>query len=375
MGTKKRNVSVELLRILAMMMVIMLHYLYKGNILPSLTSDFGVRGYGAWLLESFSIVAVNVYMLISGFFLSGSVPKCHRLIGLICQVLFYSICIPLILLGTGIIQLSDINLYKFIQYIFPVQMGEYWFATAYVVLYLLSPLLGIAVRHMSKQQLFITLGGLLIYFSFFKSVLPVRLASDQLGYDALWFICVYLTAAAIRLYGLPGGKLFGGKGRAFCWYLGSCFGLFGLAMVLRQIYFSTDLFQDYLTTLFGYNHILNLLGAVGIFYTFLHLSIKEGWFSKWICRIAPYTFGVYLLHEQIDIRFLWPGWLAAGTGGSVILVLFRCLGSVLLVFTLGILIDMLRSCLFRLIGRALRTTGPSRMLDRIDRILSVTDQT
>jgi surface polysaccharide O-acyltransferase-like enzyme len=146
-------------------------------------------------------------------------------------------------------------------------------------------------------------------------------------------------------------------------------------MVLRQIYFATDLFQDYLTTLFGYNHFLNLLGAVGIFYTFLHLPIKEGQFSKWICRIAPYTFGVYLLHEQIDIRFQWPIWLLAGTGGSVILVLLRCLGSVLLIFTLGILIDMLRSCLFRLIGRVLRPTRLNRMLDRIDQTLAVTDQT
>jgi surface polysaccharide O-acyltransferase-like enzyme len=254
-------------------------------------------------------------------------------------------------------------------------MGEYWFATAYVVLYLLSPLLGTAVRHMSKQQLLLTLGGLLVYFSLFKSILPVRLASDQLGYDALWFICVYLTAAAIRLYGLPGGKLFGSKGRAFCWYLGSCLGLFGLAMVLRQIYFATDLFQDYLTTLFGYNHILNLLGAVGIFYTFLHLRIREGMLSKWICRIAPYTFGVYLLHEQVDIRFRWPGWLAAGTGGSVILVLLRCLGSVFLVFTLGIIIDMLRGWIFGLAGRLFGSTRLSRMLDRIDHTLSVTDQT
>jgi surface polysaccharide O-acyltransferase-like enzyme len=368
--SSKRNANIELLRILAMLMVIMLHYLYKGNILPSLTTRFGIRGYGAWLLESFSIVAVNVYMLISGFFLSGSVPKCHRLIGLICQVLFYSILIPLILLGTGILHVQELTLYQIIQYMFPIQMGEYWFATAYVVLYLLSPLLGTAVRHMSKQQLYITLGGLLLYFSFFKSILPVKLASDQLGYDALWFVCVYLTAAAIRLYGLPGGKLFGTKSRAVFWYIGSCLSLFGLAMVLRQIYFTSGLFQDYLTTLFGYNHILILLGAVGLFYTFTHLSMKEGRLSDWICRIAPYTFGVYLLHEQIDIRFLWPGWLLAGTGGSALLVLLRALASVLLVFILGILADMLRAYLFSLAGKALRTTRLNRTLNDIDQALA-----
>lgn len=37
---KKRIVSIELLRILAMMMVVMLHYLSKGGLLTSLTEEF-----------------------------------------------------------------------------------------------------------------------------------------------------------------------------------------------------------------------------------------------------------------------------------------------------------------------------------------------
>ena len=66
---KKRMANIELLRILAMMMVVSLHFLAKGELLPSLTGPLNGQGYLAWFLESFSIMAVDVYVLISGYFL------------------------------------------------------------------------------------------------------------------------------------------------------------------------------------------------------------------------------------------------------------------------------------------------------------------
>jgi surface polysaccharide O-acyltransferase-like enzyme len=66
---KIRRANLELLRCLAMMMVIVLHFLGKGELLGDLTdSDLSLTGAVAWFLEALCIVAVNVYMLISGFF-------------------------------------------------------------------------------------------------------------------------------------------------------------------------------------------------------------------------------------------------------------------------------------------------------------------
>lgn len=45
----------------------------------------------AWLLESFCIVAVNVYMFISGYFLCTSSFKVSRLIQLWLQIWAYSV--------------------------------------------------------------------------------------------------------------------------------------------------------------------------------------------------------------------------------------------------------------------------------------------
>lgn len=347
---KKRVVSIELLRILAMMMVVMLHYLGKGELLPPLTGELDVNGYVAWVLESLSIVAVNVYMLISGYFLIKSEFKVKRLIELICQILFYTIVIEVVLVAGGILPGETLSINRFLQIIFPLQMEHYWFMTAYIIMYLFSPLLSVAVRHMEQKQLRNTIIALLLFFSISKSLLPFQLTIDHKGYDGMWFICVFLVAAYIRLYGLP----FLGKGSCRGWicYLVSGSGIFIVTMLIRLVYLKTGSLDHFIGAAFHYNHILNLLAAVGLFYGFLNMKIsKESMFFKIVCNIAPYSLGVYLLHEQIALRNLWPFWLGASREGNILLFVVRCILAVLIVYGLGTLVDFGRNRLFRFISK------------------------
>lgn len=73
-GKTKRLANFELLRCIAMMMVVVLHFLGKSGILAPL-SQTSLAGYEylAWGVESLCIVAVNVYMLISGYFLTEAI--------------------------------------------------------------------------------------------------------------------------------------------------------------------------------------------------------------------------------------------------------------------------------------------------------------
>ena len=80
MQKKERMANLEVLRCVAMMMVVVLHYLGKGGLLPDLTAPLSVQDMAAWLLEAFCIVAVNVYMMISGYFLCESSFKLSRLL-------------------------------------------------------------------------------------------------------------------------------------------------------------------------------------------------------------------------------------------------------------------------------------------------------
>ncbi|MDR2044034.1 MAG: acyltransferase [Clostridium sp.] len=368
---KKKIPGIELLRILAMMMVVTLHYLGKGEILPSMAGEISAVGLWAWVLETLSIVAVNTYMLISGFFLAESSFRCGRLIQLLCQVLFYSLLVPVLLMAAGVLDIREITVYQWLRYILPTQMAQYWFVTAYVTMYLFSPLLNAAVRYMKQSQLRLVLILLLLFFSVNKSVLPIRLEMDNLGYDGLWFFCVYLCAAYLRRYGV---RFFAGKPkRGFVCYFASCGGILGLALASRLVYLKTGRLESVLAATYHYNHILNLCGAVSLFYAFSQWKLREGRVSGWIRRIAPYTFGVYLLHEQLEIRYLWPRWLGAGrTGleGNAAAFLWRCLVAVLSVFTVGIFVDWLRGKLFSWAAGLWKESRAERLLEKIDGLLA-----
>lgn len=352
---KKRIVSIELLRIVSMMMVVMLHYLGKSELLAPVTESMDVNGYVAWGMETLSIVAVNVYMLISGYFLVESGFKPHRAVELVCQVLFYTILVPVVLMALGIIQLSDWEINRILENFLPIQMEQYWFISAYMIMYLMSPILSTAAKTLSKEQLRNTIIGLLLFFSVSKSILPVQLALDQEGYDGIWFMCVFLVAAYMRLYGLPFFTKEGNGKRGWLCYLLGCAGIYAIMLVVRAVYLKTGSLDHFIKASYDYNHILNLLAAIGLFYAFVYLKIKdEGIFAKLIYKVAPYTLGVYLLHEQLDIRYLWQPWLGATPECGTIIMVLKAIGSILLVFVVGVLVDMLRSMLFGLVKKMLQ---------------------
>ena len=153
MKAKNRQANFELLRIIAMLMVVTMHYLMKGNVASSMAEDGSVVNLLTWFIQSACIVAVNVYVLISGYFLVTAEWKISRLLKLVLQILCYSIGVPLVCLCLGVGNVAQWSVYDWGVAIFPLQMEHYWFATAYIVLYLLVPVLSVAVQKMEKKQL------------------------------------------------------------------------------------------------------------------------------------------------------------------------------------------------------------------------------
>ena len=86
----QRQTNIELLRGLAMLMVIIMHALGHGGILQNIR--FGSISYILlWLLSTLCQVAVPCFVLISGYFLVSKKFKLSRLVKLELQVLFYSL--------------------------------------------------------------------------------------------------------------------------------------------------------------------------------------------------------------------------------------------------------------------------------------------
>ncbi len=402
---KKRMVNIEVLRLLAMMMVVSLHYLAKGELLEKLTGPLSAKGHLAWLLESFSIAAVDVYVLISGYFLVETGFRCRRVISLVLQVMFYTCLLPVVLILTGILPVGEITFYNILQCIFPTNMLHYWFVSAYVLMFLFTPVLNAAVHGMKKRQLQTAIVILLIMESLSKTVIPVRLELDNLGYDAYWFMVVYLIAAYIRLYGIPFLEKKGG--RAAACYIGACLGMYGLTMLIRGAYLLTGQFENFIESAYGYNHLLTIGAATALFYVFKNRETEEGeqtqakaavtgegektqrkdakvgeakqvsveagaagGLSGFICRIAPCSFGVYLLHEQVNVRYVWPFWLGADKCGSAFSLLWHWAAAILTVMVIGLAVDHIRSLLFRGAGKLFAGGRLDQGLRKIDGLVN-----
>lgn len=373
-GKTDRLSNMELLRCIAMMMIVVLHYLGKGNILADLSGqDNPVYSMVAWIIECICIVAVNVYMLISGYFSRTSSFRLSRLVKLYLQVWVYSVLIGFLAYFVGIYPADEFSFHYILTLIFPITMGHYWFMTAYVFMYVLMPLFGMAIRNMNKKQMQVTIVILLILNCVLKSVTPARLEMDGQGYDFMWYLCVFLIAAYIGRFGY----------RVTHWIQGATIYALGVIltfselMILHAIYVRTGSLEHIMKISIEYNHIFPLIASVGLFLMFLNINIK-GKIAHVINRIAPYTLGVYLLHENFAVRYEWQKWMGAGRIDSISGLIINTIVAVAVVFTAGIIVDAIRALLMQGLHRVLLHVGAYRYLvekiDGIDRLFSIKEE-
>ncbi|MDD3368267.1 MAG: acyltransferase [Lachnospiraceae bacterium] len=339
----KRQTNYELLRIISMCMVITLHYLDKGKILPELLGQMNIAGVLAWLLEAFCLVAVNVYVLISGYFLSQSEFHMQKLVRLWKQIFFYALVIGILALTLGLTHPEEMNIYRMVYYFFPAVTNHYWFATSYLLLYVLVPFLNKGIQSMDKEKFGRLLGILLLFFSVAKTVIPASLPYDDGGYNVLWFICLYLTGAYLKRFG---SELFFHKKKSMGLYLGSVSGIFLLTFALRAVFLQTGHLQDLVGYAYTYNHVLCFLGAVGLFTFFQRVRVPQGRISDGIIKLSSATFGVYLIHEHVELRYVWPQWLHTEAVAGSLLWIPHWIFSVIVLYLICSCIELLRQKLF-----------------------------
>ncbi len=344
----KRKANYELLRILAMLMIIGLHYLDKGGILPKLNTALSISGALAWLLEAFFIMAVNVYVLLSGYFGSSGRFQLRKVAKLWGQVAFYSIGIAVLCFLLGVIPESQLSIYRLFGYLFPVVTNHYWFATAYVFLLFLMPFLNAGVERLSERELRLGILGLLLFTCFAKTLIPMQLPTDQKGYDIIWFVIVYLVGAYLHKLGREAYQRYG-----WLLFLGSGMLIFLMTMAMHWIWARTGALEAFQNYAYSYNHLFCLTGSVGLFLWFGKLEIKSGKLGRWICKISGCTFGVYLIHEHMDLRYLWPQWFRTQNMAGRFLFVPHMIATIFVVFICCALLEYLRKRLFAFVGKKL----------------------
>ncbi len=340
-----RKSNFELLRIIAMCMIIAMHYMTKGMQLPKLSVNMSLHNIIFRLLFAFCSSAVNVYVFISGYFAIDSKWSVSKLIRLWLQLLLYSIFIPVILNIAGLVNISSLDLSIKQQIFLPISYEHYWFATSYVMLYLFSPVLTAAIKYLEKKQLGAVIIATLTVFCGFKSVNPYLIPWDKYGDDVIWFIILYLIAGYIRMYGIP--MLDKGKTGLMIYIIFSII-TFAIAYAASCIVRATGKMEYYMDMTYCYNYITILIASIGLFYVFKNLNVSA---NKCINRLAGYTFGVYLLHENIVLRERWPHLLGIDAAMGRPWQIFHMLLCIVIVFVIGCVADAVREFIFDKVHR------------------------
>lgn len=322
--TKQRQSNIELCRLASILLVMLVHTVGK-----SLGDDVA---FGALLLKGFSIIGVNVFCLITGYF--SATPKKTSLVNLAFICFFWMF----FKIGARYVFGEEIGLKDFF-----FLTSANWFIASYIGLLFIAPILNSFCNNVSKKTLW--LGGVfLIIIEVWFDLLPphpkVSLGT-QYGYSVYSFMTIYLLARAIRLHGLP--KIF----KNLCPYIYVfCSLILGFTAYVCQ----TTHHHELMKVVFAYSNPIVILSSVAFLMTFETMTIK----SNFINHISKSTLACLLGHTSIvflytrQYKYLYDHYTGFELVGYWIMATF-------IVFVASILIDQLRLLLWKAISGWLTT--------------------
>lgn len=293
---KVRNTSIELLRIIAMVMIIFHHFAVHGGFTFE-EADVSISHFWYYFIQMGGKIGVNIFVMISGFFLVESKDKqvfnFKRILKFWGQVFFYSVLLTIIAWITSI---GEVGIKELIKMMFPLTFGTWWFASTYFVLYLIHPFLNRFLHSINKQ----TYQKLLVLLVIIWCIIPTFTTFNYQGNDLLWFITLYCITGYIKLFGL--NPKFHTKHYFFLWLVCSLL-TYLTAVIFALLGTKLPIVASHATYFFGQEKITILLVSLSLFMIFASLEIKH---SNVINTIASTTFGIYLIHDNEYIRmFLW----------------------------------------------------------------------
>lgn len=278
-------------------------------------------------MEGLTIISVNVFVLITGYF--GTSFKLSRIANILFQMIFTVFTVTIILIATGIFQFGSWN-----ELIHGFYFWDYWFLNSYVVLVVLSPVLNVAVNHLTRSSLRLLLIILYVIFcliegDFFISPPGVAISS---GYSVIWFVYMYLVGRYIATYP-PTFSV----AELMIVYLVGLIGTISLMAGCHD---------------FGYNSPFTVVQSIAFFMLFLKFDFK----SKFINFIASSSLMVFLLHCHPLLVGYYKGTIQSlnseyGNGLVFLLLLF---GFCVLVYGLAIFFDQFRKLVWRFIEPGIR---------------------
>ena len=336
----KRERQFEVMRTVAMFFIVVYHCLTHGvgddtvfsthnpvSMTNILFSDF---------LLVFSSISVNLYVMVSGYFLADLDFKMSRIVRTWVQACFYSCVITILMMSLGLIPFNIVSIGKSF---FPLSTDAYWFVTQFIGLMILSPFLVLLVRQLSyKQFVWLLIGGAFICLAIIPDF-PLGKRFHVAHGNSVWsFAYLFMIAGFIRhhLQEISKEKLF-------------------VAIILITILtMACEFFFGYhygYVSLYWFNYNgLPFILSILVFVLVRQIYVPDSVFWNVLVKLAPYSFGVYLIHDQLLVRdWLWSNKPITSFCDQWIYPLV-VLGLCILIFLSCAFVDSIRKKMFAWLG-------------------------
>lgn len=285
----KRQANIELLRIVAMLMIIGSHLALHG-----VQSDWNVWSAGNRINRVFSSflkpgggVGVAVFFMITGYFnVCKEKVSAKRTIQV---TIFYGFLCGMI----GVLQIvrgnvSTDSIKSILRSFLSPVMGGWWFVTAYILLTLISPTLNKYLSNIGSTKFLLVVGAFWLFEYTVGNITTNQYFQLQRA------VMFYLIGAYLRKQNTSlGRKIYYIVGFALTYCLNGIVQYFSDAAISAG---KTGITNE--ITVFASSCVINsvfvIIEAICLFHLFLQININ----SERIVTIGRSVFGIYLLHDS-----------------------------------------------------------------------------
>jgi len=337
---KMRQSNMELLRIIAMLLVMVVHANFRALPVPT-AMEINAAPMSKFLMfftEAISVIAVDLFILLSGWF--GIRPKAKRLGELLFQVLFFGVFAIGVcaIFAPGRLATTQAD-GSVMSRLLMLGENDYWFVKTYVALYLISPVLNAFIAHATQRQF----ASLLIVYFVFQSIFGWMFNSTRwlaAGYSLPSFAALYMLARYMRLYPI---KLW----QRSKWFDAAVYGGYVVFLTVAMFFIKKAGLRG--GALYFYSCPLVIIATMHFVLFFTKLKPFS---SKVINWIAVSAFAIYLTHSSSFIGIYYDKWILGwfNTEPRFTFIIYTA-ALIVAVFVASILVDKVRLALWNLMLR------------------------
>ena len=332
---KPRCAGFDVLKIISMFLIVCFHCAYKGEF--NITDNFANQII-LDIMFYFGLLGVNCFALITGYFYESMFFKKKKFVKMLLQIMFYTGLGVIILTSTG----HDMNIATVLYRLMPFDVSIYWYGVAYLMLLLIAPYLNILIQSMSSKQHKKLIAICVCLFSLVPTIKTMFWQNDFMERTGfynrfIWLIVMYMIGAYIFKYGFP---IIINKKKAIELFVLSSFALMSFVLM-------TNMFDSGLSTVFfSPNSPFELLLSISLFGVFYYSDVKSNYL---VSTVSKLTFGVYLFHDGLLDDWIWNNGFQINQYQNEWYMVLSILTVSIIVFVTGLLIELLRQKIERLI--------------------------